>query len=85
MAPCPAPDTEEGDLPRRDARTVMRPRLGQCQKPVAAAVLGWRLLRQSPMANPRIAAAGWLMLLLILCSVIAAARSGSSWAGRSRT
>ena len=27
--------------------------------PVAAAVLGWRLLRQSPMANPRLAAAGW--------------------------
>ncbi|MCJ7754386.1 MAG: DNA translocase FtsK 4TM domain-containing protein, partial [Thermoanaerobaculales bacterium] len=27
--------------------------------PVAAAVIGWRLLRQSPMANPRIAGIGW--------------------------
>jgi len=34
--------------------------------PVAAAVLGWRLLRQSPMANPRLAAAGWGMLLIAL-------------------
>jgi S-DNA-T family DNA segregation ATPase FtsK/SpoIIIE len=34
--------------------------------PVAAAVLGWRLLRQSPIANPRLAAAGWGMLLLAL-------------------
>jgi len=34
--------------------------------PVAAAVLGWRLLRQSPMANPRLAAAGWGMLLVSL-------------------
>ena len=34
--------------------------------PVAATVLGWRLLRQSPMANPRLAAAGWGLLLLAL-------------------
>jgi S-DNA-T family DNA segregation ATPase FtsK/SpoIIIE len=34
--------------------------------PVAAAVLGWRLLRQSPMANPRLAAVGWGMLLVAL-------------------
>ncbi|MDH3815557.1 MAG: DNA translocase FtsK 4TM domain-containing protein [Acidobacteriota bacterium] len=34
--------------------------------PVAAAVLGWRLLRQSPMANPRLAAVGWGMLLIAL-------------------
>ncbi len=34
--------------------------------PVAAAVLGWRLLRQSPVANPRLAAAGWGLLLLAL-------------------
>jgi S-DNA-T family DNA segregation ATPase FtsK/SpoIIIE len=34
--------------------------------PIAAAVLGWRLLRQSPMANPRLAAAGWGMLLVAL-------------------
>ena len=34
--------------------------------PVAAAVLGWRLLRQSPMASPRLAAAGWGMLLIAL-------------------
>ncbi len=34
--------------------------------PVAAAVLGWRLLRQSPMANPRLAAVGWGMLLIAM-------------------
>jgi S-DNA-T family DNA segregation ATPase FtsK/SpoIIIE len=34
--------------------------------PLAAAVLGWRLLRQSPMANPRLAAAGWGMVLIAL-------------------
>ncbi len=34
--------------------------------PVAAAVLGWRLLRQSPIVNPRLAAAGWGLLLLAL-------------------
>jgi S-DNA-T family DNA segregation ATPase FtsK/SpoIIIE len=34
--------------------------------PVAAAVVGWRLLRQSPMANPRLAAVGWGMLLIAL-------------------
>jgi len=34
--------------------------------PIAAAVLGWRLLRQSPMASPRLAAAGWGMLLIAL-------------------
>jgi S-DNA-T family DNA segregation ATPase FtsK/SpoIIIE len=34
--------------------------------PVAAAVLGWRLLRQSPMANPRLSAAGWGLLLAAL-------------------
>jgi len=34
--------------------------------PVAAAVVGWRLLRQSPMANPRLAAVGWGMLLTAL-------------------
>jgi len=34
--------------------------------PVAAAVLGWRLLRQSPIANPRLAVAGWGLLLLAL-------------------
>ncbi len=34
--------------------------------PIAAAVLGWRLLRQSPMASPRLAAAGWGMLLVAL-------------------
>ena len=34
--------------------------------PVAAAVIGWRLLRQSPMANPRLAAIGWGLLLLAL-------------------
>jgi S-DNA-T family DNA segregation ATPase FtsK/SpoIIIE len=34
--------------------------------PVAGAVLGWRLLRQSPMANPRSAAVGWGMLLIAL-------------------
>ncbi len=34
--------------------------------PVAAAVLGWRLLRRSPMANPRLAAVGWGMLLIAL-------------------
>ena len=34
--------------------------------PVAAAVLGWRLLRQAPMANPRLAAVGWGMLLVAL-------------------
>ena len=34
--------------------------------PVAAAVLGWRLLRQSPVANPRLAAVGWGMLLIAL-------------------
>ena len=34
--------------------------------PLAAAVLGWRLLRQSPMANPKLAAAGWGMVLIAL-------------------
>jgi len=34
--------------------------------PVAAAVIGWRLLRQSPMANPRIAGIGWVAVLLAL-------------------
>jgi S-DNA-T family DNA segregation ATPase FtsK/SpoIIIE len=34
--------------------------------PIAAAVLGWRLLRQSPMASPRLAGAGWAMVLLAL-------------------
>ncbi len=34
--------------------------------PVAAAVIGWRLLRQSPMANPRIAGIGWAAILLAL-------------------
>jgi S-DNA-T family DNA segregation ATPase FtsK/SpoIIIE len=34
--------------------------------PIAAAVLGWRLLRRSPMANPRLAAAGWGLLLIAL-------------------
>lgn len=34
--------------------------------PVAAAVVGWRLLRQSPMASPRLAGAGWAMVLLAL-------------------
>ncbi len=34
--------------------------------PVAAAVIGWRLLRQSPMANPRIAGVGWAAILLAL-------------------
>jgi S-DNA-T family DNA segregation ATPase FtsK/SpoIIIE len=34
--------------------------------PVAGAVIGWRLLRQSPVANPRLAAAGWGLLLLAL-------------------
>ncbi len=34
--------------------------------PVAAAVIGWRLLRQSPMANPRIAGIGWVAILLAL-------------------
>ena len=34
--------------------------------PVAAALIGWRLLRQSPVANPRLAAAGWGLLLLAL-------------------
>jgi len=34
--------------------------------PVAAAVIGWRLLRQSPMANPRIAGIGWAAVLLAL-------------------
>ena len=34
--------------------------------PVAAAVLGWRLLRQSPMSSPRLAGAGWAMVLLAL-------------------
>ena len=34
--------------------------------PVAAAVVGWRLLRQSPMANPRLAAVGWGMVLVAL-------------------
>jgi S-DNA-T family DNA segregation ATPase FtsK/SpoIIIE len=34
--------------------------------PLAAAVVGWRLLRQSPMANPRLAATGWGMLLVAL-------------------
>jgi S-DNA-T family DNA segregation ATPase FtsK/SpoIIIE len=34
--------------------------------PVAAAVLGWRLLRQSPIANPRLGAAGWGLLFLAL-------------------
>ncbi len=34
--------------------------------PLAAAVLGWRLLRQSPTANPRLAVAGWGMVLIAL-------------------
>ena len=34
--------------------------------PIAAAVFGWRLLRQSPMANPRLAGAGWALVLLAL-------------------
>jgi S-DNA-T family DNA segregation ATPase FtsK/SpoIIIE len=34
--------------------------------PIAAAVVGWRLLRRSPMASPRLAAAGWGMLLVAL-------------------
>jgi len=34
--------------------------------PVAATVIGWRLLRQSPMANPRIAGIGWAAILLAL-------------------
>jgi len=34
--------------------------------PVAAALIGWRLLRQSPVANPRLAVAGWGLLLLAL-------------------
>jgi S-DNA-T family DNA segregation ATPase FtsK/SpoIIIE len=34
--------------------------------PVAAAVIGWRLLRQSPMANPRIVGVGWAAILLAL-------------------
>ena len=33
-------------------------RIREAELRAAAAVLGWRLLRQSPMANPRIAAAG---------------------------
>lgn len=34
--------------------------------PVAGAVIGWRLLRQSPMANPRIVGVGWGAILLAL-------------------
>ena len=34
--------------------------------PVASAVIGWRLLRQSPIANPRIAGIGWAAILLAL-------------------
>jgi S-DNA-T family DNA segregation ATPase FtsK/SpoIIIE len=34
--------------------------------PVAAVVLGWRLLRQSPITNPRLTAAGWGLVLLAL-------------------
>ena len=34
--------------------------------PVAGAVVGWRLLRQSPMANPRLAAIGWALVLAAL-------------------
>jgi S-DNA-T family DNA segregation ATPase FtsK/SpoIIIE len=34
--------------------------------PVAGAVLGWRLLRQAPMVNPRLTAVGWGMVLLAL-------------------
>ncbi len=34
--------------------------------PIAAAVFGWRLLRQSPMANPRLVGAGWALVLLAL-------------------
>jgi S-DNA-T family DNA segregation ATPase FtsK/SpoIIIE len=34
--------------------------------PVAAAMLGWRLLRQSPITNPRLTAAGWAMVLVAL-------------------
>jgi S-DNA-T family DNA segregation ATPase FtsK/SpoIIIE len=34
--------------------------------PVAAAVIGWRLLRQSPTANPRIVGLGWAAILLAL-------------------
>jgi S-DNA-T family DNA segregation ATPase FtsK/SpoIIIE len=34
--------------------------------PVAAAVIGWRMLRQSPTANPRIVGVGWAAILLAL-------------------
>ena len=34
--------------------------------PVAAAVLGWRMLRQSPISSPRIAGLGWAAVLLAL-------------------
>ena len=34
--------------------------------PVAAAVLGWRLLRQSLVANPRFVAVGWVLVLTAL-------------------
>ena len=34
--------------------------------PIAAAVFGWRLLRQSPMTNPRASAIGWGLVMLAL-------------------
>jgi S-DNA-T family DNA segregation ATPase FtsK/SpoIIIE len=34
--------------------------------PVAAAVFGWRLLRQTPITNPRLTATGWALVLLAL-------------------
>jgi S-DNA-T family DNA segregation ATPase FtsK/SpoIIIE len=34
--------------------------------PLAAAVIGWRLLRQSPMVNPKLAAIGWIAVVLAL-------------------
>ena len=34
--------------------------------PVAAVVLGWRLLRQSPITNPKLTAVGWGLVLLAL-------------------
>jgi S-DNA-T family DNA segregation ATPase FtsK/SpoIIIE len=34
--------------------------------PIAAAMLGWRLLRQSPIINPRQTAVGWAMVLVAL-------------------
>ncbi len=34
--------------------------------PLAAAVVGWRLLRQAPMVNPGIVAIGWALVMLAL-------------------